>query len=97
MPKVASPKPYSSVLFAAGVLAAAQGEYESGFAHFKKNRGLLVLELEDRGKLSRRPALQAARRRVATHADLLKRRLDLVKRELAAFGKGKPGAEEDRR
>jgi predicted ATPase/serine/threonine protein kinase len=37
MPKVASPKPYTSVLFAAGVLACAQGDYAHGFAHFAKN------------------------------------------------------------
>jgi predicted ATPase len=37
LPKIASAKPYSSALFAAGVLACAQGDYESGFVHFKHN------------------------------------------------------------
>ena len=65
-------------------------------AGFKQHCSAVIFELENRRQLLKREAAEAAHQRLAAHADLVERRLDLVERQGAGVGKRQPRAQEDR-
>ena len=65
-------------------LAGRQNDYESAVVALEDDDGAVFRQLDDRGKLLQPPAGNAATGHgLATHSDLVERRLDLMERQRA--------------